>query len=90
MISISPGAAAAIPEWDRVPTAREQGKAHDIVVTGPPLSGKSTLSRAIASSYQTPALSVDSAVNEAMRLRSPLGEKVRAALHWFTFKEEVG
>lgn len=80
---------SAVPEWDRVPTAREQGKAHDIVVTGPPLSGKSTLSRAIASSYQTPALTVDGAVNEAMRLRSTLGEKVRAAMHWFTSKEEV-
>lgn len=80
---------SVIPEWDRVSTAREEGRAHDVVVTGPPLSGKSTLSRALAARYRTPALTVDGIINEAMRLRNKLGARVRAAIHWFTAKEEV-
>lgn len=80
---------SALPEWDRVPTAREEGRAHDVVVTGPPLSGKSTLSRALAAKYRLPTLTMDGAVKEALRLRSKLGARVRAAIHWFTAKEEV-
>lgn len=79
----------AIPEWDKVPTAREEGRAHDVVVTGPPLSGKSTLSRALATRYRLPALTVDGTVKEALRLRNKLGARVRAAIHWFTAKEKV-
>lgn len=79
----------AIPEWDRVPTAREEGRAHDVVVTGPPLSGKSTLSRALAVRYGLPALTIDGTVKEALRLRNKLGARVRAAIHWFTAKEKA-
>lgn len=79
----------AVPEWDRVPTPREQGRAHDVVVTGPPLSGKSTISRALGAKYRLPTLTMDGAVKEALRLRSKLGARVRAAIHWFTSKEEV-
>lgn len=78
-----------VPEWDRVPTAREEGRAHDVVVTGPPLSGKSTLSRALGVRHRLPTLTVDGAVKEVLRLRSKLGARVRAAIHWFTAKEEV-
>lgn len=80
---------SGVPEWDRVPTAREEGRAHDVVVTGPPLSGKSTLSRVLAGRHRLPTLTVDGAVREALRLRSKLGARVRAAIHWFTAKEEV-
>lgn len=80
---------AVVPEWDRVPTARESGRACDVVVTGPPLSGRSTVSHALARRYGVPALSVDVVVKEAMRLRNKLGAKVRAAMHWFTAREEV-
>lgn len=83
------GTPAVIPEWDRVATAREQGRAHDVVVTGPPLSGKSTLARALASSYRTPALTLDGVIKEAMGMRNTLGARVRAAIHWFTAKEKV-
>ncbi len=79
----------ALPEWDRVPTAREEGRAHDVVVTGPPLSGKSTIARALGAKYRLPTLTMDGAVKEALRLRSKLGARVRAAIHWFTAKEEV-
>jgi len=79
----------AVPEWDRVPTAREEGRAHDVVVTGPPLSGKSTISRALGKRYRLPTITTDGAVKEALRLRSKLGASVRAAIHWFTAKEEV-
>lgn len=79
----------AVPEWDRVPTAREEGRAHDVVVTGPPLSGKSTLSRALAARYGLPALTMDGTVREALRLRNKLGARVRAAIHWITAKEKV-
>lgn len=78
-----------IPDWDRVPTIREEGMAHDIIVTGPPLSGKSTISRALATNYRIPALTIDNIITEAMRLRSKLGARVRAAIHWFTAREEV-
>lgn len=83
------GVRAVVPEWDRVPTSREQGLQHDVVVTGPPMSGKSTLSHALAEKYQIPRLSVDSVITEALRLRSALGARVRVALHWFTAREEV-
>lgn len=83
------GTPTVIPEWDRVATAREQGRAHDVVVTGPPLSGKSTLARALASSYRTPALTLDGVIKEAMGMRNALGARVRAAIHWFTAKEKV-
>lgn len=79
----------AVPEWDRVPTAREEGRAHDVVVTGPPLSGKSTLSRALAARQRLPVLTADGAVKEALRLRNKLGARVRAAIHWFTTKEKA-
>lgn len=79
----------AVPEWDRVPTAREEGRAHDVVVTGPPLSGKSTLSRALAARYGLPALTMDGTVKAALRLRNKLGARVRAAVHWFTAKEQA-
>lgn len=81
--------AMSVPEWDRVPTDREQRRAHDVVLVGPPMSGKSTLSHALAAKYQTMALSVDLVIAEALRLRTPLGGRVRAAVHWFTAKEEV-
>ena len=80
---------SALPTWDRVPTVREEGRTHDIVVTGPPLSGKSTLSHALGARYGIPALTVDEAVKEAMRLRNKLGANVRAAMHYFTAREEV-
>lgn len=89
IVAAAGGAPAVIPDWDRVPTARDQGRAHDVVVTGPPLSGKSTLSRALAASYRTPALTLDGVIKEAMGLRNKLGARVRAAIHWFTAKEEV-
>lgn len=79
----------AVPEWDKVPTAREEGRAHDVVVTGPSLSGKSTLSRALAARYGLPALTIDGTVKEALRLRNKLGARVRAAIHWFTAKEKA-
>lgn len=78
-----------VPEWDRVPTAREEGRAHDVVVTGPALSGKSTLARALADSYCVTTLTIDGIIKEAMRLRNELGARVRAAIHWFTATEEV-
>ena len=80
---------SAVPEWDKVPTAREEGRAHDVVVTGPPLSGKSTLSRALAARYGLPALTMDGTVKAALRLRNKLGARVRAAIHWFTAKEKA-
>lgn len=83
------GSGGAVPEWERVPTAREEGRAHDVVVTGPPLSGKSTLARALGAKYSLPALTVDGAVRGALRLRNKLGASVREAIHWFTAKEEV-
>lgn len=79
----------AVPEWDRVPTSREHGREHDVVVVGPKLSGKSTLANALGAHYQTATISVDGAIRDAMRLRNPLGTRVRAALHWFTAREEV-
>lgn len=83
------GSGGGVPEWERVPTAREEGRAHDVVVTGLPLSGKSTLARALGAKYSLPALTVDGAVRGALRLRNKLGARVREALHWFTAKEEV-
>lgn len=84
-----PLVARPVPEWDRVPTFREQGRAHDVILVGPPMSGKSTLSRALAAKYQTMVLSVDLVIAETLRLRTPLGARVRAAVHWFTAKEKV-
>lgn len=89
IVVVADGAPAVTPEWDRVATAREQGRAHDVVVTGPPLSGKSTLARALASSYHTPALTLDGVIKEAMGMRNTLGARVRTAIHWFTAKEKV-
>lgn len=81
--------AIVVSEWDRDPTARERGQEHDVVVTGPSMAGTSTLCRALAEKYQAPVLTIDSMITEAMRLRTPLGARVRAALHRFTAKEEV-
>ncbi|CAM9191035.1 unnamed protein product, partial [Phaeothamnion confervicola] len=81
------GSADGMPEWDRVPTARERGLAHDVVVTGPPLSGVSSVAHRMAERWRYARIDVDSALEAAARLRSTLGERVRAALHRFTAVE---
>lgn len=88
-LSRSRKATLVVPEWDRVPTAREMGKEHDVIMAGPPLSGKSTLSRALGTFYQVPTITIDGTIADARKLRDPLGARVRAALHWFTAKEQV-
>lgn len=71
------------------PTVREEGKAHDILLLGPPLSGKTIAAQALRSKYGYPVLTLDSIVEDGLLIRNDLGKEVRHALGKHTSVERV-
>jgi hypothetical protein len=82
-------AAVAAASWDKQPSVRDAGKAYDVIVSGPVLSGKTTAAYALAQQHGLTVLALDTLVEQAVCLRSQLGRKLRAALHRFTPTEHT-
>jgi len=76
------------PRWSLPPSARSVGSSTDFVVCGPPLSGKSSLCKALGKHLSYPVITLDGIVEEITQRDSELGGKVRVSLGQRTKKEE--
>eukprot|EP00937_MAST-01D_sp_MAST-1D-sp2_P000047 g47.t1 len=72
------------------PTARDDGDAHDYVVTGPPCSGKTTMAKLLAEEKRNifgadiAFVTLDAVVEQALELKDELGLHTRTALFKLT------
>jgi len=77
------------PDWDKRQTVRMEGKAQDVIIVGPPLSGKSTVAYHIGKKYTYPVLTLNTILLDAMKMRSDLGLALRCATLRFASEREA-
>ena len=69
------------------PTVRDEGKAQDLLIIGPPITGKTSLAWALHERLPYPIVTLDDAIGQCLKMRTPLGAQLRHALGRWTKKE---
>lgn len=77
------------PPVDRDPTVRDEGKAQDLLIIGPPFTGKTSLASALHRKLTYPVVCLDDAIDQCLKMRSPLGAEIRHATDKQTQKEQA-